>query len=131
MEHVLFTCIEVSHRLIACPRAHSIDRVSRGCEHLLAEGGVQQGPPFGPPCFIRSGPFVRWLPAYTAHVPPRKPQGLLPGTPDCLDGLAQFRQRLVGLTASAVALRGVSRRKEQPTPPTRGAASQAQMPGQS
>src|SRR6266700_8173757 len=46
-QHALFPCVEVSRRLIMRPRAESIDRVSCGCEHLLAEDGVQRAPPFG------------------------------------------------------------------------------------
>src|SRR6266542_2343038 len=33
-------------------KSTSVDKTSGGCEHLLAEGGVQQGPPFGPPWFL-------------------------------------------------------------------------------
>src|SRR5258708_25174812 len=63
---MLFPCVEVSHRLIVCPRAQSIDRLTGGCEHLLAEGvrhlasvrvacGVNTGGPFSLRCCTLSG----------------------------------------------------------------------------
>ena len=56
-QNALFARIEVGHWLILSKSAQSIDRVGRGCEHLLAEGVVQQVPPFGPPWLSRGGPF--------------------------------------------------------------------------
>src|SRR5437868_3753873 len=73
-QHALFACLKVSRRLIMGQRAESIDGVSCGCEHLLAEGGVQRSPPFGTAVLLTRRSSSEMATAYPADLPSRKLQ---------------------------------------------------------
>ena len=74
--------IEVGHGLILSESAQSIDRVSRGCEHLLAEG-VRHWASVRAACVVfTGGPFLWDGLRYPATYLSRKTQGPFPGPPD-------------------------------------------------
>src|SRR5260370_10717823 len=73
-QNALFASIEVGHRLILREGAQSIDRVSGGCEHLLAEGVRHWASVLGARVLLTGGPFF-WIGYVTRPpTPARKPR---------------------------------------------------------
>jgi hypothetical protein len=80
-QNALFASIEVGHWLILSESAQGIDRVRRGCEHLLAEG-VRHWASVRAACVVITGGLFLWDGLrYPATHLSRKTQGPFPGSP--------------------------------------------------
>ena len=78
-QNALFTNIEVGHWLILSEGAQGIDRVSGGCEHLLAEG-VRHWASVSAACVaITGGLFCMGWPTLPGYLPLPKDPGTVSG----------------------------------------------------
>src|SRR5216683_6494311 len=88
-QNALFASIEVGHRLILREGAQSIDRVSGGCEHLLAEG-VRHWASVSAACVaITGGPFCMGWPTLPCYLPLPEDPGTVSGFTQCYHASCQ------------------------------------------
>src|SRR5207302_2426399 len=100
-QNALFARIEVGHRPILREGAQSIDRVSGGCEHLLAEGVRHSASVRAAGVLLTGGPFLSDGLRYPAAYLSRKTQGPFPGSPAA--DVRLDRARMLGYKRPSVA----------------------------